>query len=757
MERLKFSKHRQVAAISFAVSLACLFAILATVNLLGVRSAVALVLLSAAGAAIFAAVMVLLTRKSYTKLLQFRNSVSQLSSLFKYFPGGIVIFDKHARLTAVNSRYGAMYGLAADQVHVGMHEKELQALRRKHGLPLPGDTTALNKIFGNGQSEYSVEFWSMSSGQTIRVSHLPVEGGGWIATHEDVSKEFEQQKALEHAQGFLENVIDNVPSAILVKDVASLKYTMVNHAAEAIHNLSKTDIMGRTSFEFFPEAQAKRIEARDLLAITGEDSGRQREDVLDLPEFGRRTIASRRHVVHNSAGEPTHLLTVLDDITVQREAEDRVRHMAMHDPLTDLLNRSWINENLQNIVAGLENDEELTLALLDLDGFKGVNDTFGHAAGDALLRNVASRTQILLSDFDRFVRLGGDEFAILAIRKIGDKSIQPMLQDILKSIGKFVEYEGHRLAVHASAGYSKTADPAFDSGRLLREADIALYEAKEHGKDKVCRFDPAMMAKRMKRKTMELDLRRAIGTDQFELYYQPIVNTQTGDIKSMEALLRWNHPSQGMVRPDDFIPLAEEIGLIIPIGEMVLEEACRTAVTWPEHVRVSVNISPVQFRDLNLGSKIASIIARSGIRPSRLELEITEATLLTNDLSSHKILNDLRATGVRVVMDDFGTGYSSLNYIRNFPFDKIKIDKSYVDGLVGGADNSDRILHAVITLAKELNLDTTAEGVELAEQIAILKEEGCTELQGYFFSRPVPASQVAGLFAGQLPRLSMVA
>ena len=298
----------------------------------------------------------------------------------------------------------------------------------------------------------------------------------------------------------------------------------------------------------------------------------------------------------------------------------------------------------------------------------------------------------------------------------------------------------------ASAGVAFMTDTPMDRATLLRQADLALYEAKSQGKGVYCAYIPEIMERRMSRKALEFDMHAAIAEDQFEIHYQPIVDLRTGTIVSMEALVRWIHPVRGMISPLDFIPIAEESGLIVQIGEIVLEKACHAAAQWPSHVRVSVNLSPVQFRDRNLAVKIAKVLMESKILPQRLELEITEAALLDDSFDNIQLLTDLRATGIRIVMDDFGTGYSSLNYLRNFPFDKIKIDRSYVRDLELGANHSRTILSAVLAMAQGLDLSTTAEGVETQEQMDILRNAGCTEMQGYFFSRPVPQRDLVKIF-----------
>ncbi|MCC2098429.1 MAG: GGDEF and EAL domain-containing protein, partial [Hyphomicrobiales bacterium] len=343
-------------------------------------------------------------------------------------------------------------------------------------------------------------------------------------------------------------------------------------------------------------------------------------------------------------------------------------------------------------------------------------------------------------------RLGGDEFAIIVNDDRSRDTIVKSIKSLIMDVAEPIDFEDHRVAVDCSVGVTFAEAGSLSADDLFSQADIALYEAKNLGKATYCIFTVELGGKKLKSKAMEMRLRHAIENDHLQLYYQPIVDAKTGDVVSMEALVRWFDPAQGMIPPNDFIPLAEETGLIVQIGETVLQKACEAAMLWPEQVRVSVNISPIQFRDLNLAQKIAGILAQTGLPPTRLELEITEATLLSDDSDSLKTLNALRETGVRIVMDDFGTGYSSLNYIRSFPFDKIKIDKSYVDELSKVSNKSNVILHSVLSMARHLELRTTAEGVETQDQMRQLRDAGCSELQGYYFNKPMAEKDVLAMF-----------
>jgi diguanylate cyclase (GGDEF)-like protein len=420
--------------------------------------------------------------------------------------------------------------------------------------------------------------------------------------------------------------------------------------------------------------------------------------------------------------------------------------MAMHDALTGLPNRVYFGDRLQASCNRLSADNKVAVLCLDLDDFKAVNDTLGHPVGDALLCVVAERLKSAVRDNDVVARLGGDEFAILQMGLDSHNHAAALAERLIKAISEPYEIEGHRLVVGVSVGIAVAPDDGTTSTTLLKNADLALYSAKSDGRGCYKIFEDNMHVRVQERRTLELDLRCALASNQFELYYQPLIDLQSNDVVAMEALIRWIHPTRGLVSPADFIPVVEELGLIPQIGAWVLQEACREAANWPETVRIAVNLSPKQFEGGTLAINVASALAKSGLAPNRLELEITESTLLRNTAETLQLLKQVRALGVRVAMDDFGTGYSSLSYLQSFPFDKIKIDKCFIRDLSDKPDSL-HILRAVLGLGVNLGMDTTAEGVETAEQLAQLRHEGCTQVQGFYFSAPRPAIEVLRLLA----------
>ena len=440
------------------------------------------------------------------------------------------------------------------------------------------------------------------------------------------------------------------------------------------------------------------------------------------------------------------------DVTEQCRAEQRIAHMAGHDALTGLPNRLLFREGMEQALAAPDRDNSVAVLSIDLDCFKEVNDTHGHPAGDALLRGVADRLRRCVGD-GMVARLGGDEFAMIRVGAQSAEDVVLLAERILKTLGEPMKVEGHDIRVGSSIGIAIAPAHGDDPDELLKHADTALYRAKADGRRTFRLFEPEMNIQALARRSLEADLRGALDRGEFELHYQPFVNVLSNQVTGFEALIRWNHRDKGLIPPADFIPLAEETGLINPIGDWVLRQACMDAADWPAGLQIAVNLSPVQLRNRALPRLVILALAAARLDPKRLELEITETALLKDDEALLASLHHLRALGVRIAMDDFGTGYSSLKYLRSFPFDKIKIDRSFVNEL-GIRLDSAAIVRAVAELGRSLAMTTTAEGVETEAQLAHLKQEGCTEVQGYLFSRPRPASELASLISTLEKRLA---
>jgi diguanylate cyclase (GGDEF)-like protein len=445
-----------------------------------------------------------------------------------------------------------------------------------------------------------------------------------------------------------------------------------------------------------------------------------------------------------------------EDITSRVRTEAKMSHMAMHDALTNLPNRIFFRETIESRLAHLARDQKFAVLCLDLDNFKNVNDTLGHGFGDNLLCQVADRLRNCLREDDRVARLGGDEFAILQASISEPSETTSLMTRIIEVIGAPFDLDGHHVVVGVSIGVALAPADGADPNEILKRADMALYRAKAEGRDTYRFFEPEMDARMQARRSLELDLRKAVTNGEFELYYQPLINLKTGQISGFEALIRWNRPDRGIVLPGDFIPLAEETTLIIPIGEWVLRQACAEAAKWPSHISIAVNLSPVQFKTGNVAQTVINALAYAGLPARRLELEITESVLLLNSDSILITLHQLRAMGVRISMDDFGTGYSSLSYLRSFPFDKIKIDRSFIHNLSSNEDSM-AIIRAVTGLGNSLGMTTTGEGVETNEELDYLRREGCTEAQGYIFGEARPAKEVRPLLAARAVSAKAVA
>jgi diguanylate cyclase (GGDEF)-like protein len=434
-------------------------------------------------------------------------------------------------------------------------------------------------------------------------------------------------------------------------------------------------------------------------------------------------------------------VTTHEDVTELKRSEQRIEHLAHYDVLTGLPNRALFRERLQQELKGTERGRQFALLYIDVDEFKEINDSLGHPVGDEFLKALAQRLKGCVGELDFIARLGGDEFAVIQASVSGPADVEELVTRVHAAIRKPFQCAGHQLSSDASIGVAIAPADGSEIDQLIKNADLAMYDAKSSGRRTFRFFEPQMDAKAKARRELAVDLREAIRTSGFQLHYQPIVDISDNEVSACEALLRWKHPEKGMISPADFIPVAEDTGLITEIGEWVLMTACMEAAGWPHHIKVAVNVSPVQFKSQALALRVMQALAASGLDASRLELEITEAVLIRDDEAALAVLHQLRAIGVRIALDDFGTGFSSLSYLRRFPFDKIKIDSSFIADLAS-PDGSSSIVQAVVTIAKARNMVTTAEGVETQQQLDLLRTLGCTEMQGWLFSAARPASEM---------------
>ncbi len=432
---------------------------------------------------------------------------------------------------------------------------------------------------------------------------------------------------------------------------------------------------------------------------------------------------------------------VVSDITAQRQAEEKVNYMAHFDALTDLPNRFQFNQHLTHILNS--NVPSFGLMYLDLDNFKAINDTLGHPIGDKLLMATAKRLKECTREEDVVARLGGDEFAII-IRRGDESIINKIANKIINELSRSFQIEGHDVVIGCSIGIAIALEDGDRPDILLRNSDLALYAAKSNGRNRAIRYQPGMDESAQFRRMLEMDMRGALAKNEMMLHYQPIVDLNNGITSGHEALIRWEHPERGIVMPDQFIPVAEETGLIVQIGEWVIRKAMDDMVEWPDDMGVSINLSPAQMRSPSLISTIVNSLARTRVDPSRICLEITETVLMRDSEVNLATLHKLRSLGVKIALDDFGTGYSSLNYLRSFPFDKIKIDRCFVDE-IDSREDCQAIVRSVVDLANSLGISTTAEGVERDEQLNYLRNNGCIEAQGYLYSKAVPQNELTNL------------
>ncbi len=538
----------------------------------------------------------------------------------------------------------------------------------------------------------------------------------------------------------LQVAVGNISQGLCLYDAAG-RLEVANRQFCRIYEIDPAQITpGMTLREVLARSRTLTAGSRDEFEAFVADRERfisRREAASMLAKLGNGQLVS---IAHRPLPDDGWVAT-FEDVTDRLAAEARITYMARHDALTGLPNRLTLNERIQQALTETGRGVRSAVLCLDLDHFKQVNDTLGHPVGDGLLRAVSDRLQACLREGDTVARLGGDEFAIVQVGIARPEDAKLLAERIIAAVAAPFMIDSHHISIGVSIGLCLMAEDGHDAATLLKHADTALYRAKLEERGTFCFFEPEMDARLQRRRQLEVDLRHGLAHDEFELFYQPLIALATQEVSGFEALLRWHHPWRGMVSPAEFIPVAEEIGLIVPLGEWVIRQACADAAAWPPDIKVAVNLSPMQFRSKNLIPTIVAALADAGLPADRLELEVTETLLLQSDERTVAMLHELRALGTRISMDDFGTGYSSLSYLRQFPFDNIKIDQSFVRDL-SGQESSIHVVRAIKGMCAGLGMTTTAEGVETEEQFSKLRAEGCTEVQGYLFSKPRPAPEI---------------
>ena len=567
-----------------------------------------------------------------------------------------------------------------------------------------------------------------------------------------VVRKLSQQHQMEKER--LDTAVNNIPQGLVVYDKAA-RITVCNERYIEMFGLS-------------PEVARPGRSMQDLIAHRKE-TGSFDGDVDEFCDAIMRNVAlgkatcqlteapgGRAIQITNQPLEAGGWVATIEDVTERKRSEQQIAHLAHYDALTDLPNRVLFREQLEHALEQVQFGEQLAVLYIDIDEFKSVNDALGHSIGDELLKAVARRLRGCLRETDVAARLGGDEFAIIQTAVRNPAETTHLVERIYRAIREPYECTSHLITTDASIGIALASGDGVDLDQLLKNADLAMYAAKSAGRRTYRFFKPDMEAQVKARHVLEVDLRQAISDGALEVYYQPCVSLRDNKITGCEALLRWRHSERGMISPTEFIPIAEETGLINQLGEWVLMTACAEATTWPDDIRLAVNVSPVQFKSGTLALKIVAALAASGLPASRLELEITEAVLIRDDEAALAVLHQLRAIGVRIALDDFGTGYSSLSYLQRFPFDKIKIDRCFVDD-IAEPDGSFCIVQAVVNIAAARHMTATAEGVETKQQLELLRALGCAEMQGYLFSEAKPAAEIKQLVFSHQQKSAAVA
>ncbi|WP_193337775.1 putative bifunctional diguanylate cyclase/phosphodiesterase [Devosia beringensis] len=680
-----------------------------------------------------------------------------LDAALENIPYGFCVWSPQFRLVMWNQHYSDFYGFSDEVLHRGMSLEDVVQLSARLGnhpdmSPEEFYETYTGELLANRNGARLKSQEVVRGGRTIETAHAYSPALGWVVTHEDITDEValtevvqKRKLELERQNIRLDAAVNNISQGLCMMDARG-RLVICNEPYARIYSLPEHLLRAGTQLE---DILGHLFDMGMSTGGTRDDYIAWRRDVIARREYGKnihelnnRTIMMQHHPMKDGGWVSTH-----EDITEQRQNEARIQHLARHDALTDLPNRIEFLDQMAKAESGLSRGEMAAVLYIDLDHFKAVNDTLGHAVGDEVIKQASARLWGATRETDVLARLGGDEFALLMRPIDGPDAAARVADRIIQSIGQPMLIGGQMIEIGASVGIAVGPGDGVKTDTLVKNADLALYKAKSEGRSTYHFFEAGMDAELQQRRSIEAGLRLALARNELRLVYQPLLGLAENRVICVEALLRWDHGDR-TVSPVEFIPIAEETGLIVPIGEWVLREATKAAAKWPGAVRVAVNLSPIQFKNRDLVSLVQSALTDAKLPASRLELEITESLLLAENETTLRALHDLRGMGVRISMDDFGTGYSSLSYLRSFPFDKIKIDRSFMHDLTSRKD-SQAIMQAVIGLGRSLGMSTTAEGVETEEQLALVRAQGATEVQGFLFSPPLPPKALLNLLLAE--------
>jgi diguanylate cyclase (GGDEF)-like protein/PAS domain S-box-containing protein len=667
-----------------------------------------------------------------------RKSHERLREAIDILPQGIVFLDAEGRYILWNKKYAEIYSRSSDLFKPGARLEDtirIGVARGDYPEAIGREEEWIAERVARLYQPGDRHEQKLADGRVILIEERLTEDGGVIGLRVDIT-------GLKQREASFRLLFDSNPVPMIVCALGDERILGVNDAAIEHYGYSRAEfekltIRNLQAFDTQPPWAGDR--SSDEQAARTWKHVRADGALIDLAIYSR-------HLVHNE--QPAVLLALMD-ITERKRAEARLAFLAQHDGLTGLPNRNLLRQQMDELLAHTRRSaEKVAVLVLGLDNFKAVNDTLGHGIGDKLLRGVAKRLRSSLREEDTLARLNSDEFAIIQSGLARPEDAVLLCRRLLEGIGDPYLLDGHSVVIGATIGIAMAPGDGDDAEKLLKNADMALSRAKNDSRGTFSFFESGMDARAQSRRKTEIDLRDAIQNDVLRPHYQPLIDLASGRITGLEALVRWPHPERGMVSPAEFIPVAEETGLINGVGGLMLRRACMDAATWPDDVRVAVNLSPAQFRTGNLLSVVMDALKQSGLAAKQLELEITETLLLEKSSQVLATLHALRALGVRICMDDFGTGYSSLSYLRSFPFDKIKIDRSFVSDLAANPD-AQAIIRSIVSLGKGLGVTITAEGVETEAELSCLRAEGCHEGQGFLFSRARPNAEIVVLLQAQ--------